>query len=133
MNILVVDDEVSLRRTIRTALESTGHRVAEAATPGASGPTGRRRRSPTWCCSTCGSAASPGWTCWPHCSARRPALGVVVITAYASIDTAVEAMRRGALDYLPKPFTPKQLADLIAKLGRSAEQAQAERTAPNAA
>ena len=33
----------------------------------------------------------------------------MVITAYATIETAVEAMRRGAFDYLPKPFTPNQL------------------------
>src|SRR5262249_6552282 len=38
-----------------------------------------------------------------------PGLDVVVMTAYATIETAVEAMRRGALDYLPKPFTPNQL------------------------
>ena len=37
------------------------------------------------------------------------ALPVVVITAFASFDSAVEAMRRGAFDYLPKPFTPDQL------------------------
>src|SRR5262249_47026328 len=38
-----------------------------------------------------------------------PGLAVVVITAHATIATAVEAMRRGAFDYLPKPFTPDQL------------------------
>jgi two-component system, NtrC family, response regulator AlgB len=36
-------------------------------------------------------------------------LPVVVITAFVSFDTAVEAMRRGAFDYLPKPFTPDQI------------------------
>ena len=45
-----------------------------------------------------------------------PWMKVVVITAYASIDTAVEAMRRGAFDYLPKPFTPDQLLLLIRKI-----------------
>ena len=38
-----------------------------------------------------------------------PDLAVVVVTAYATIASAVEAMRRGAFDYLPKPFTPDQL------------------------
>jgi NtrC-family two-component system response regulator AlgB len=38
---------------------------------------------------------------------------VIVITAYATIETAVEAMRRGALDYLPKPFTPDQLRHVL--------------------
>jgi NtrC-family two-component system response regulator AlgB len=36
-----------------------------------------------------------------------------VVTAYATIETAVEAMRRGAFDYLPKPFTPGQLRMLL--------------------
>src|SRR5262249_35032263 len=45
----------------------------------------------------------------PQILQRPDAPDVVVMTAYASIDTAVEAMRRGAFDYLPKPFTPNQL------------------------
>ena len=45
-----------------------------------------------------------------------PGMKLVVITAYASIDTAVEAMRRGAFDYLPKPFTPDQLKMITKKV-----------------
>jgi NtrC-family two-component system response regulator AlgB len=52
----------------------------------------------------------------PALKAACPWMKVVVITAYASIDTAVEAMRRGAFDYLPKPFTPDQLLLLIGKI-----------------
>jgi NtrC-family two-component system response regulator AlgB len=44
---------------------------------------------------------------------ERPSLDVVVITAYATVDTAVEAMRRGAKDYLPKPFTPLHIHCLV--------------------
>jgi NtrC-family two-component system response regulator AlgB len=40
---------------------------------------------------------------------EAPAMGVVIVTAFASVDSAVEAMRHGAFDYLPKPFTPDQL------------------------
>ena len=49
---------------------------------------------------------------------------IVVITAYASIDTAVEAMRRGAFDYLPKPFTTEQVDLIIRKVAavRALEQ-----------
>ena len=36
-------------------------------------------------------------------------IAVVMVTAYASVETAVEAMRRGAFDYLPKPCTPEQV------------------------
>ena len=42
----------------------------------------------------------------------------IVITAYASIDSAVEAMRRGAFDYLPKPFTHEQVLAVIGKVAR---------------
>jgi NtrC-family two-component system response regulator AlgB len=47
-----------------------------------------------------------------------PGLSVVVITAYATIETAVEAMRRGAIDYLPKPFTPDQLRIVFDRVQR---------------
>lgn len=40
---------------------------------------------------------------------RNPQINVVMITGYASIDTAKEAIRLGATDYLPKPFTPEEL------------------------
>jgi DNA-binding response OmpR family regulator len=41
--------------------------------------------------------------------AKKPDLRVVIVTGYASIDTAVEAIRKGASDYVPKPFTPDEL------------------------
>jgi DNA-binding NtrC family response regulator len=45
----------------------------------------------------------------PRIKNQRPNLRVVVVTGYASIDTAVEAIRKGASDYMPKPFTPDEL------------------------
>ena len=44
-----------------------------------------------------------------------PELEVVVVTGYASIDTAVEATKLGAADYLPKPFTPAELTEITRK------------------
>jgi len=41
--------------------------------------------------------------------AKRPDLRVVIVTGYASVDTAVEAIQKGASDYMPKPFTPDEL------------------------
>lgn len=43
----------------------------------------------------------------------NPSLTVVVITGYPSMDTAREVMKLGAYDYLPKPFTPKELRDAV--------------------
>jgi NtrC-family two-component system response regulator AlgB len=54
----------------------------------------------------------------PGLLALAPGLPIVVITAYATIETAVEAMRRGAIDYLPKPFTPDQLRIVLDRVMR---------------
>lgn len=54
----------------------------------------------------------------PNLLRLAPGLAVVVITAYATIETAVEAMRRGAFDYLPKPFTPNQVRLVMDRIDR---------------
>jgi two-component system, NtrC family, response regulator AlgB len=55
-----------------------------------------------------------GLTVLPEIIRRQLGIGVVVITAFASFETAVEAMRLGAVDYLPKPFTPEQVRHAVA-------------------
>lgn len=112
MNILVIDDETILRRTIRTALESQGHAVEEAAT-GAQAVEKVRAARPDLALLDLRLGRESGLDVLVELERAEPGLAVVVITAYASIDTAVEAMRRGAVDYLPKPFTPKELADIV--------------------
>ena len=57
---------------------------------------------------------------------QRPDVDVVIITGYSSIDSAVKAVKLGAFDYLPKPFTPEELrarvdAALAARAARTAE------------
>ncbi len=44
-----------------------------------------------------------------------PLTKVIIMTAYASTDTAIKAIRLGALDYIPKPFTPKEIRDTVEK------------------
>jgi two-component system, NtrC family, response regulator AlgB len=108
MNLLIVDDEATLRRTLRTTLEAGGHRVTEAAT-GA-------QALDTVCRTTFDLAfldlrlgREKGLDLLPALLDAAPGLHVVIVTAFAGVDTAVEAMRRGAFDYLPKPFTPDQV------------------------
>jgi DNA-binding NtrC family response regulator len=47
---------------------------------------------------------------------KRPELHVVIVTGYASIDSAVEAIRKGASDYMPKPFTPDELYNMTRRV-----------------
>ncbi|MGD8256105.1 MAG: response regulator, partial [Desulfobacterales bacterium] len=43
---------------------------------------------------------------------NNPSAKVIIITGYASIETAVESARMGAVNYLPKPFTPDEIRDV---------------------
>jgi NtrC-family two-component system response regulator AlgB len=108
MNLLAIDDEASLRRTLRTALESMGHRVVEAGTSAAALDAVRRERFDLAFLDL-RLGREKGLDLLPRLLELTGSLPVVVITAFASFDTAVEAMRKGAFDYLPKPFTPDQL------------------------
>jgi two-component system, NtrC family, response regulator AlgB len=108
MEILIIDDEASLRRTLRTTLESMGHTVAEAATgEQALHLLQRQRFDAAFLDLQLGREA--GMDLLPALLREGPDLAIVIVTAYATIASAVEATRRGALDYLPKPFTPDQL------------------------
>src|SRR5262245_34214487 len=112
MHLLLIDDETSLRRTLRTALESMRHQVADVATgEQALDLLGRQRFDLAFLDLRLGR--EKGLDLLPELLRAAPGLGVVVMTAFASIDTAVEAMRRGAFDYLPKPFTPDQLRVIL--------------------
>ncbi|HEY1376360.1 MAG TPA: sigma 54-interacting transcriptional regulator, partial [Gemmataceae bacterium] len=108
MNVLVIDDDVSLRRTLRTALEAMRHGVVEAG-GGPQALEAVRKQRFDLALLDLRLGREKGLDLLPELLRSSHGLGVVVVTAYASIDTAVEAMRRGAFDYLPKPFTPDQL------------------------
>jgi NtrC-family two-component system response regulator AlgB len=117
MNILLIDDEASLRRTLRTALESMGHQVAEAADRArALELLGNRQFDLAFLDLRLGQ--DQGLDLLPELLGLAPGLDVVVITAYATIATAVEAMRRGAFDYLPKPYTPDQIRVVLERSAR---------------
>ncbi|MGO8688476.1 MAG: sigma-54-dependent transcriptional regulator [Thermoguttaceae bacterium] len=117
MNILVIDDDASLRRTLRTSLEVMGHQPAEARN-GAQALELLGRRPFDMALLDLRLAEEHGLDLLPRLLVLAPGLHVVVVTAYATIETAVEAMRRGAFDYLPKPFTPEQLRLLLERIGQ---------------
>jgi len=107
-NLLVIDDETSLRRTLRTALESMGHRVTEAANSSQALESLRQSRFDLAFLDL-RLGTERGLEVLPELLRVSPHLHVVIITAFAGLDSAIEALRKGAFDYLPKPFTPNQL------------------------
>jgi NtrC-family two-component system response regulator AlgB len=117
MRILIVDDEPNIRQTLRAALETMGHEVHEATAEGAA--LGLVRRQPfDVALVDLRLGTESGLDLVEPLLEQRPRLAVVVITAYASFDTAVDAMRRGAFDYLPKPFTPDQIRAVLERVAR---------------
>lgn len=116
LNILVVDDEANIRKTLTVCLESKGHHVTAVGwSRGALDQAAMRNFDLAFVDLRLGTEA--GLDLIPALLAERPGLKIVVITAYASIETAVEAVRRGASDYLAKPFTPGQVLLVARKMG----------------
>ena len=115
LNILVVDDEVNIRKTLSVCLETEGHMVISVSNF-QDALTESARRSFELALVDLRLGTENGLDLIPALLAQTPWLKVIVITAYASIDTAVEAMRRGATDYLPKPFTPAQVKLAVQKV-----------------
>jgi NtrC-family two-component system response regulator AlgB len=117
MNILVIDDDASLRRTLRVSLEVLGHKAVEVSD--AAGALDLLARRPfEVALLDLRLAQEHGLDLLPRLLNLSPGLDVVIVTAYATIETAVEAMRRGAFDYLPKPFTPDQLRVVLDRIAR---------------
>jgi len=115
LSILVVDDEVNIRKTLSVCLETEGHKVIAVSNfQDALVEASRRSFELAFVDLRLGTA--DGLDLIPILLATTPWLKIIVITAYASIDTAVEAMRRGATDYLPKPFTPAQVKLAVQKV-----------------
>ena len=113
-HLLVVDDELSMREFLEFMLQREGYRVTTAE----SGRDAIDQIQKTdfdllLCDIRLGDIT--GLDVLRAAKQKNPATVVIMISAYASAETAVEAMNDGAYDYLPKPFDNKELKQAIAK------------------
>jgi NtrC-family two-component system response regulator AlgB len=118
MRVLVVDDEQNIRRALTVALESMGYEVASSMNGAKALDELKARRFDVMLLDLKLSQES-GLNVLDEALRISPALAVVMMTAFASIETAVEAMRRGAFDYLPKPSTPEQLRQVLSRIQKT--------------
>ncbi len=112
--ILVVDDDRNIRRMLAASLEGAGHRVTEAE----SAERALEVLAPSEAeivISDVRMAGLGGFKLLQSIKQQNPAVQVVMMTAYGSIPDAVEAMRFGAYDYLPKPFTAEHIRRVVAR------------------
>jgi NtrC-family two-component system response regulator AlgB len=118
MRILIVDDEKNIRRTMTVALESMDHAVT-CASNSATALAELRAASFDVVLLDLKLSQENGLDVLEEILRISPQVAVVMVTAYASIETAVEAMRRGAFDYLPKPCTPDQVRQVLANVDKT--------------
>ena len=118
MRILIVDDEAGIRKTTRIAIETAGHEAAEAPN-GARALRAIEEESFDVVFLDLKLGLEDGLDVLARLLKAQPTLNVVMFTAYANIATAVEAMRRGAYDFVPKPFTPDQIRGILTKIEKT--------------
>ena len=101
--ILVTDDDLSHRTMLRTLLSGWGYAITEA-DDGGSAVEATRRQPFDLILMDIRMIKVSGLAALSEIKAFNPSIPIVVMTAYASVETAVEALKKGAYDYLTKPL-----------------------------
>ncbi len=113
--VLIIDDEPLMRISISDALKAEGYNVASAAT-GSEGLKAIKDTSYDVVITDLRLPEVDGVQILKTCKQISPHTKVLMITAYGSVDTAVEAMRIGAYDYITKPFSMDELILTVKRL-----------------
>src|SRR5262245_147733 len=124
LEVLIVEDEDILREQVAQLLPMLGYRVRVAA-DAAAALAELDHSLPDIILTDLMLPDQPGYSVLEQSQRRQPGLPVLVMTAYASLESAIEALKQGAYDYLLKPIMP---AELSAALSRAAGRASAPST-----
>ncbi len=116
-SILVVDDEPSIRTQLEESLQEAGYRT-QSAGDGRAAADLALQHSFDFCLSDIRMPAMGGIELLKRLGETSPETMVILMTAHGELDTSIEALRLGAVDYLLKPFKHEEL---IAKFRRLAE------------
>ena len=129
-SILVVDDESTTQETLGTFLETEGYRVATA---GGGREALTRIEAETFDVIVTDVVMPDvsGLDLLEHSRRLSPGIGVILISGHATVDAAIQALRKGACDYLQKPFVLDELALSVQRLLRHrAEHSEPRPPAP---
>jgi two-component system NtrC family response regulator len=112
--ILIIDDDTSLRRVLEYNLQEAGYAVGTAAS-GEEGLSLFDEVSPALVITDMKMPGMDGMQVLKAVKERSPEALVIMITAFGTVDIAVEAMKAGAYDYITKPFNRDELRLTVAK------------------
>jgi two-component system response regulator HydG len=125
LSILVVDDQSSVRELLRAVLESDGHSVDTAA----DGESAVKRLGEGFHDLVITDIRMPGMdgiSALERMKEMSPETGVVMMTAYASVETAVTAMKMGAFDYITKPIDIDEVRRVVGRWAEGSPAPEAE-------
>jgi len=113
-NILVIDDELIVLESCNRILSEDGYNV-QAVQIGKVGLQRLRKGNFDIVITDLKMPDISGMEVLKRIMKYHPDMAVVIITGYSTVETAVEAMKLGAYDYIPKPFTPEELEEAMSK------------------
>ena len=120
VKVLVVDDEAIVRESLGDWLKDVGYRVFTAEN-GHKALEVIEKEKPGIMIADLVMPGMDGIELMKRAKAQQPGIEVIIITAYASIPTAITAMKDGAYDYIEKPFCPERAELLVKKLAEHQE------------
>jgi FixJ family two-component response regulator len=113
--ILLVDDEKNIRLTLARSLQPLGLET-ESAVNGEEALAQLQRKEFGLMLLDLKMPGMDGMEVLRRVSETRPDIRVIIITAHGTVESAVEAMKLGAVDFIQKPFTPEKILELVARV-----------------
>ncbi len=126
--VLIVDDEPNLRKILSAQLSRDGYDVLTAE-DGEQGLSVLKEHHIDLVVTDLKMPKVDGMTLLREALAEHPELPIVMITAHGTVDTAVEALKLGAFDYLTKPFDKDEVRQIVGKALKTRELASEEPSA----
>lgn len=123
--ILVVDDDITVCKSITASIQCEEYEV-DSALSGEEALSKDREKPYDLVITDLMMPGISGLDLLQSLKAERPAVNVIMVTGYPTIKTAVQSVKLGAFDYIPKPFTPVELRSLVARVFKKVETEEME-------
>ncbi len=124
--VLIVDDEKNIRLTLSTSLETLGLET-DSAEDGREALVKLRDKEFGIVLLDLRMPGLNGMDVLRQAIKSRPDIRVIILSAYGTIDLAVEAMKLGAVDFIPKPFVPEEIRERVVRVLDREKAGQTER------
>jgi len=113
--VLIVDDEKNIRLTLSQSLEPLGLEL-DTAVNGEEALAKLKEKNFGLILLDLRMPGMDGMEVLRQVSRLRPDIRIIIITAHGTVDSAVEAMKLGAVDFIQKPFSPTEIRDLVSRV-----------------